>query len=57
MPLAMVGATLLLVGSVTVAPLRSLLSTHEVPVVVWGLAMLTALTAYICTVCLRPRTF
>src|SRR5450759_773439 len=29
MPLAMVGATLLLVGSVTVAPLRSLLSTHE----------------------------
>lgn len=55
MPLAMVGAALLLIGSVTIVPLRSLLSTHEVPPVFWGLAVLTALTAYACSRWLRPR--
>jgi Ca2+-transporting ATPase len=55
MPLAMVGATLLLVGSVTVAPLRSLLSTHELAPAFWGLALLTALAGYVCSRLLRPR--
>ena len=56
MPFAIAGATLLLVGSVTVGPLRSLLSTHEVPPAVWGLSLLTAVAAYGCTLRLRPRT-
>jgi P-type Ca2+ transporter type 2C len=55
MPLAMVGAALLLIGSVTIVPLRSLLSTHEVPPAFWVLAALTALTAYACTLWVRPR--
>ena len=56
MPFAIVGATVLLVGSVTVGPLRSLLGTHEVPLAVWGLSLLTAVAAYGCTLRLRPRT-
>ena len=56
MPVAMVGATLLLVGSVTVPPLRSLLSTQELPLELWGLALLSSLAGYVCTMVLRPRT-
>jgi hypothetical protein len=57
MPLAMVGATLLLVGSVTIAPLRSMLSTQQLPPAIWGLALLSALTGYGCARLLRPRSF
>jgi len=57
MPLAMAGATLLLVGSVTIEPLRSILSTQQLPPAVWGLALLSALTGYGCARVLRPRTF
>jgi len=57
MPLAMVGAGLLLVGSVTTTPLLSLLSTEQLPPAVWGLALLSALTGYACARILRPRTF
>jgi len=57
MPLAMAGAALLLAGSVTVAPLRSLLSTQQLPAAVWGLALLSALAGYGCARLLRPRNF
>jgi P-type Ca2+ transporter type 2C len=57
MPLAMVGATLLLVGSVTIAPLRSILSTEQLPAAIWGLALLSALTGYACARVLRPQAF
>ncbi|HEY5248572.1 MAG TPA: cation transporting ATPase C-terminal domain-containing protein, partial [Dermatophilaceae bacterium] len=57
MPLAMVGAALLLVGSVTLPPLHSLLSTQELPAAIWGLSLLSALTGYGCARALRPRTF
>ena len=57
MPLAMVGATLLLVSSVTIAPLRSMLSTQQLPPAIWGLALLSALTGYGCARFLRPRSF
>ena len=57
MPLALVGAGLLLVGSVTITPLLSLLSTEQLPPAVWGLALLSALTGYACARILRPRTF
>jgi Ca2+-transporting ATPase len=57
LPLAMVGATLLLVGSVTITPLRSILSTQQLPAAIWGLALLSALTGYGCARVLRPRTF
>ena len=57
MPLAMVGASLLLVGSVTITPLRSILSTQQLPAAIWGLALLSALTGYACARVLRPRTF
>jgi Ca2+-transporting ATPase len=57
MPLAMVGAVLLLVGSVTMTPLRSILSTEPVPAAIWGLALVSALVGYGCARFLRPRTF
>jgi Ca2+-transporting ATPase len=57
MPLAMLGAGLLLVGSVTIAPLRSILSTEQLPAAIWALALLSALTGYGCARILRPRTF
>ncbi len=57
MPLAIVGATLLLVGSVTIAPLRAILSTQQLPAAIWGLALLSALTGYGCARVLRPQTF
>jgi Ca2+-transporting ATPase len=55
MPLAMTGAGLLLVGSVTITPLLSLLSTEQLPPAIWGLALLSALTGYGCARILRPR--
>jgi P-type Ca2+ transporter type 2C len=54
---ALAGAGLLLAGSVMIAPLRSILSTEQVPAAVWGLALLSALTGYGCARVLRPRTF
>jgi Ca2+-transporting ATPase len=57
MPLAMAGATLLLVGSVTIAPLRSLLSTQQLPAAIWGLALVSALIGYLCARVLRPKNF
>jgi P-type Ca2+ transporter type 2C len=57
MPLATVGATLLLVGSVTVVPLRLILSTQQLPAAIWGLAVLSALIGYGCARVLRSRTF
>jgi Ca2+-transporting ATPase len=57
MPLALLGATLLLVASVTLAPLRSLLSTELLPAAIWGLAMVSALIGYLCARGLRPRNF
>jgi hypothetical protein len=57
MPLAVLGATLLLVASVTIAPLRSLLSTQQLPAAIWGLAMVSALLGYLCARVLRPRNF
>ena len=44
MPLALVGAALWLVASVTIAPLRSMLSTQQLPATIWGLALRSALT-------------
>jgi hypothetical protein len=57
LPLAMVGAILLLVGSVTIAPLHSLLSTHQLPAAIWGLALMSALIGFLCARILRPRNF
>jgi Ca2+-transporting ATPase len=57
MPLALVGATLLLVSSVTIPPLRSLLSTELLPATIWGLAVVSALIGYLCARVLRPRNF
>ncbi|HYO20500.1 MAG TPA: cation-translocating P-type ATPase C-terminal domain-containing protein, partial [Dermatophilaceae bacterium] len=57
LPLAMVGATLLLVGSVTIAPLQSLLSTHQLPAAIWGTALVSALIGFLCAQILRPRNF
>jgi Cation transporter/ATPase, N-terminus len=44
MPLALVGAGLWLVASVTIAPLRSMLSTQQLPATIRGLALRSALT-------------
>jgi P-type Ca2+ transporter type 2C len=57
LPFAMVGATLLLVGSVTITPLHSLLSTRQLPAAIWGLALVSALIGFLCARILRPRNF
>jgi Ca2+-transporting ATPase len=56
-PPVTVGASLLLVGSVTVVPLRLILSRQQLPAAIWGLAVLSALIGYGCARVLRPRTF
>jgi hypothetical protein len=48
MPLALVGAGLWLVASVTIAPLRSMLSTQQLPATIRGLALRSALMGQGC---------
>jgi P-type Ca2+ transporter type 2C len=44
MPLALVEAAPWLAASVTITPLRSMLSTQQLPATIWGLALRSALT-------------